>query len=708
MSNKFGKLAVLSLLGVLALTGCKDSKEIYAKPSDYKDPIVTIDGNDEDIHNDILKIIYDAMHDGSVASKTLDAVLYRYAQSVFGSYNKIARSSSDTSITLKRAAESAKPEKTVDPEACDDNHHDVNEFIKAHKSYWTYDDEGKHINDDNPDNIVEVDDKKEWTPCESERQRVYDKWTDIGERIAENMYAKISSGSYTSKHFFSEAKFVRSLHQDGQDVNYTEAAAVDPTDPTDPDCPTWVARYPSLIIPYTLEGKDVFAPIQTAGEDTEETDDDEFMTVLHRDFYQTNWDLGQDETTGDNQFHYVEKELIEDIYNDLLIEQYLLDEEVAAVRNSRARLINAIKIEKYSTFTINADLLVKELVKEIYSLRPTVREDEQGIEETDLHYINYVDEDHNPFEKIFEKYANLSKGLISYLSDAEKTLLANINATSSDAFKLVTSAHGIDYYEHTTYGDLVEEYEELLEATDYESLDTTLYNKYTSNGTCTYEEGFDQEEITIAQTSNITKGWYVQKSAPSLDSNSTITNRLFQLSVSNAKVEAKDDHDEKLDADIDPETGKVKGELARTDRLVYDATDGWTVREEAAEGENKFLCSINGAFFLKSEGGYSEGDYKNDIVFEDDNAYYIVQVVEAAKDVKLRNSQSKNSYANTRGQSFLNDVIAQITRKVAETGNYASLAKEHWLKEMSIKYHDQNVYDYFKDNYPDLFEDDDD
>ena len=694
MSNKFGKLAVLSLLGVLALTGCKDSKEIYAKPSDYKDPIVTIDGNDEDIHNDILKIIYDAMHDGSVASKTLDAVLYRYAQSVFGSYNKIARSSSDESTTLKEAAANVNDngEKTV-----------VNEFIKAHKSYWTYDDEGKHINDDDPDNIVEVDDKKEWTPCDSERQRVLDKWNDIEDRIAENMYAKISSGSYTSKHFFSEAKFVRSLHQDGQDVNYEEASAVDPVDhqeePNNPN--NWVARYPSLIIPYTLEGKDVFTPIQTAGEDTEDIDaDDEFITVLHRDFYQTNYLLNEDETDGDAQFHYVEKELIEDIYNDLLIEQYLLDEEVAAVRNSRARLINAIKIEKYSTFTINADLLVKELVKEIYAFR----NEEQ---EADSHFINYVDEDHNPFEKIFEKYANLSKGLISYLSDAEKTILSNINATSSDAFKLVTSEHGKEYYEHTKYGDLVEEYEELLEATDYESLDKTLYNKYTSNGTCTYEEGFDQEEITLAQTSSITKGWYVQKSSPSLDSNGTITNRLFQLSVSNAKVEAKDAEDEKLDASIDPETEKVKGELARTDRLAYDATDGWYVREEAAEGENKFLCSINGSFFLKSEGGYSEGDYKNDIVFEDDNAYYIVQVIEAAKDVKLRNAQSKNSYANTRGQSFLNDVIAQITRKVAETGNYASLAKEHWLKEMSIKYHDQNVYDYFKDNYPDLFKDED-
>ena len=64
MSNKF-KLATLSLLGVLALTGCNSSSdEIYAKPSNYDDPIVSIKDDDTEIHNDILNIIYDSMHDG--------------------------------------------------------------------------------------------------------------------------------------------------------------------------------------------------------------------------------------------------------------------------------------------------------------------------------------------------------------------------------------------------------------------------------------------------------------------------------------------------------------------------------------------------------------------------------------------------------------------------------------------------------------------
>ncbi len=681
LKNKLSKLAVLSLLGVFALVGCSDSDdEIYAKPSNYNDPVITIEGNDEKIHNDILKIIYDAMHDGSVASKTLDAVLYRYAQSVFGSYNKITLPKGDTEYTLKEAAADAESN-------LNGNYNIVNDFIKKHKAYWSYNDEGEHINDDDPENIVVIKDKDEWTPCGSERARVLSRWYDVEDRVAENMYAKISSGSYTSKHFYDELKLVRSLHQDKQDVDYEEAKKLDQS--------THERVYKPLILPYTLEGKDAFDEFETG------------KRALHREFYQTNYKLSEDETQDVNgkQFHYVEDEVIEEIYNDLLIEQYLLDEEVAAVRNSRARLINVIKIEKYSGFALNAQKLANRLVEDIYNTVPESGE-----------FLSYVDEDHNPFEKLFESYENMSKGLINKLSTEELTILNGLNVQSSDVYKKVTGdLSGKEYFDNTTYGDLVEEYEKLLEAQDaseggYDALDKDLYNKYTSNGTCTYEEGFSQEEISIAQTQSITKGWYVQKSAPSLDSNGTITSRLFQLSVANSKMEIKDAADVRLDANQDhwdPED-KVTGALAKLDRIQYNSeTSKFEPKASAPEGENKFLCSINGAWFLKFEGQYSGSDYKNDILYDDGSAYYIVQVIEAAKDVKLRNSQSANSYANTRSQSFLNDVIAQISRKVAETGNYASLAKEHWLKKMSLKYHDQNVYDYFKENYPDLFEDED-
>ena len=689
--NKGTKLAVLSLLGILALAGCSESSStIKSKPSNYNDPIITIDGYDEKIHNDLLSIIYDQMEENSVPSKTLEAVLYRYAQSVYGSYNKVSLAKSEEgATTLKAAAANAKEVDENLEDEFDVDYTVVNEFIKKHKSYWTYNAEGKHINDDDPENVYEVDEKN-YTPSAHERQNVASKWDDIEDRIAENIYLKAVSAN-TSKHRFNEVSYVKSLYFDKQDVDYAEAKRVNQAgDPV----------YPSVIIPYTLEQKDIF--------------NDGYM---HREFYQTNYGIGEDETADvqGKQFHYVEKEIIPTVYGDLLIEQYLLDEELPAVRTSRARLINVIKIEKYSTFTLNADLLVNKLVDEIYSSRPHVRADKdpQNPSESLKHYIDYVDEEHNPIEALFERYEKLAKGLYNDLSGDDIALLAAINSGSSDVFELVDDGtSNKPYYKHTTYGDLVEEYEKLLKmgTQGYEAFDSTLYNKYTSDGTRTIEEGFDQSELDIAQSKSITKGWYVQKSGPSLDS--TITDSLFKNQIANYKIEAYDQYDEVLEADWvpvnedDPSEGKeIKGKLARADRIMFDdETKEWVVRSEPSEDEGTDLCSINGAFFLKFGGQYSEDDYKKDIVYDDGSAYYIVQVVEAAKDTKLRNASSANSYANSRGQKFLNEVIAQITRKVAETGNYSSLAKEHWLKEMSIKYHDQEVYDYFKDNYPDLFD----
>ncbi len=654
MSNKkFSKLAVLSLLGVLALTGCdSSSSKIYAKPSDYKEEIVTIDGNDEKIHNDILKIIYDAMRDGSVASKTLDAVLYRYAQSIFGSYNKLTLADGDENITLKEAARDYKE---------NSGYQKLDAFIRAHKSFWTYNDDGEHIDDEGK----KVTDDKNFTPSTSERKRVDSKFSDVERRIAENMFTKISSGSYSEKHFFSEAKYLKSLYEDGQSVAHYKDHEGEP----------------SIIIDYTVEGEDVFT-----------------KEILHREYYQTHSGLTEDETTpdGNKNFHYVEKEIVPEIYNDLLVEQYLLDEEAAAVRNSRARQINVIKIEKYSDFTINADLLVKKLVDEIYTT---------GVSTASTNgRLSIVDEDHNPLEAMFEKYSDIAKGLVEEIGEEGKLIAEAINNTRSDAFQEKTGAlSGKKYYANTTYGDLVEDYEEFLSATEFDEIDTDLLSKFTSSGTCSPEEGFNQAVIDIDQTEAITKGWYVQKSAPSLDGSGKIKDILFQVSVANSKVEIPEEEGSAQIAALN--------ELALTDR-VYNDNGTWKVRSEPAKadsatgskGESKFLCSINGAFFLKFEGNYSGSEYTNDIVYDDGSAYYIVQVLEAVKDVKLRNSQSDNSYANTRSLEFLNKVTSQVTRKVAETGNYSSLSKEYWLKKMSIKYHDQTVYDYFKSNYPDLFD----
>lgn len=682
--NKPVKLAVLSLLGILGLASCGEStsSEIYAKPSNYDDSIVTItDGEGkehgkDDIHHDVLSIIYDAMHKGNLASSVLDKALYNFAESVFGVYNTVTKDSRNV-ITLKKAYY----------ELTQGNGFDIiNQFIKEHKSYWLYNDEGKHVDADGH----EVTDEDAWVPGERERAKVEARWLAIENRIAEAMYAKAINGSYTEKHLFYEGKFVRALYRDNKKVDYASVKASAPL--------------PQLV-PSTLEDDDVFSE-----------------NVLTRGYYQDSFDDYEDDGTG-FEFTYVEDEIIPDVYNDLLIEQYLLDNDIAAIRNTRAREINVIKIAKYSSKeSLNADMLVKELLDEIYALPDDSVEHVRYNKEPVYDGNVLVDKGTELFYKeLFEKYAGINRGIYSEMSAEQIAVASRINSYRSDVFELKTYDNGtpaddsddIKYYNHTQYGDLVEEYEKLRSATTWDDLDESLYSTYTSSGTRTVEEGFYQKSLDLIQDdSSIIKDWFIQSKKPSLDvsdieaSGSTINDRLFRLSVANGKIEIGDGNNDELIAEN-------KALLDATDRLIKkdghwqlnkDDSGAFVDTKDTAERKsNKFICSINGAFFLKKDSQHAGADARNDIVFDDGSNYYIVQILEAEKDGKVRTSTAGN-YVETRGQTFLDTVIDEITKVLGSTGNYATVSKNHWLEKMDLKFHDQEVYDYFKTNYPDLFD----
>ena len=633
LNKKFSKLAVLSLLGVLGLTACNSSSdEVYAKPTNYDDKIVTVDGSTDEIYNNLLKIIYDSMHEGSAPSKVLDKVLFKYSESIFGAYDDLKAAKEDAATTTHAV---------IDP------------FIRAHKVYWLRDENGKHINTDGTE-PVEVENDETFTPCAAERENVTSKFKNIEERLAEIMYTKATSGTYTDKHFFSELEFVRALYKDDKKVNKDAAEALALLPDTDPN-----ALRP-VIVDYKLEKKDAF----TSG-------------LLHEEFY-------RDEAHG---FTYIKDEVIDDVYSDLLVEQYLLDEDVSAIRNSRARKINVLKIEKYTSFTNNADALVKKLVEDIYSFVPAATEN----------HVNYkIDDIETHYDELFDTYATINKGLYDEIdSNPAANDIVN-NYLKEQAYDIYESDEyaGYKFYKNTTYGDLIQDYKKFKDAgNDYNKLDMSLYNKFTGSGTTTEDEAIDQATIDIDQSKTITKGWFINSSQPSLDTNGTINDRLFKISVANDKLEVPDN------------AGDNNANLNKLEELDRIQKEGgvWARRATPDPKESSFLCSINGAYFLKFEGQYSETDWWRDIVYDDGTAYYVVQVMEAVKDNKIRAS-GIYSYSKTRSVDFLNSTVEAISQKVAETGSYGSLSKEYWLKKMSLAYHDQKVYDYFYENYPDLFE----
>ena len=74
--------------------------------------------------------------------------------------------------------------------------------------------------------------------------------------------------------------------------------------------------------------------------------------------------------------------------------------------------------------------------------------------------------------------------------------------------------------------------------------------------------------------------------------------------------------------------------------------------------------------------------------------------------IKSKNLNKANyTGANAGELDKLENYINEIVQIVADNETYKTLSKKHWLEEMNIEYHDQKVYDFFKESFPELFED---
>ena len=54
----------------------------------------------------------------------------------------------------------------------------------------------------------------------------------------------------------------------------------------------------------------------------------------------------------------------------------------------------------------------------------------------------------------------------------------------------------------------------------------------------------------------------------------------------------------------------------------------------------------------------------------------------------------------------MQEIINEVAKIIGKGESYSTLATKKYLKAMSIEYHDESVYDYFKTNYPELFDSD--
>lgn len=619
-NNRLKKIALLPLLLTLGLTACS-SDEIVAKPTNYNDNIVTSEDKSLDsVYRNINKIIADAYHDGGTfASDVLEKALYQYAVSVLGAYNRLTAANTEV-ITLKDAAKSASS----------GDHTKAKKFVDEHKAYQT----------------SPRDETKEM-------QRVIAKWNTIEERIAEKMYEKFSTSSSADRSIYSEELFVKSLAYDLQSVTVTGD------------------YYENLLFP-SIEPKEVFT--KNVPEVTPAT------TMLHRDHYQYNGKLEQDETpaAGAVVTRYIEDEIIPTIYNELLTEQYVLNESYNVLGRSNARKVNVISVTGDNNNITAAKDLMLSLLDRIF----TTKTKEVVIDGTTYGAATTLYD--------FKAYSKIWNGVADELSakvrGADGTL-TTLDAIATQIFGTVkttkpTAPSVLNYYDGTAYGKLAKEYEKITN--DPYTNDSSVESSYTNSGAYPIATGLQIKTNEIKLKDYTQSGWYIKNGGLS-DLPETIRTRLFNMAVA---------------------TGIPEGTTSPTDRAIVAGED---ITYKVPETESRYVARINGAYYLKTSTQAQGSDEKEDILFFDSSTstYYIVQVEEAANNAKFATSTQTGSTAYSADK--LPTIESAIVKLVATTESYQTLAKKHWVEKMCVtaeeKYHDQSVYDYFKSNFPDLFED---
>ncbi len=640
-SKKTMKALGICALGCLCLTACD---EIIAKTSDYDEPIVSTSGY-EDVYNNVLNIVYDAIRDGSLASDVVDEVLYEYSKSVFGPYNAVV-AGDDDALTLKAVVRDITEHTDEDTGLVSGVSETTDEFIISHKAYWSTNNEDERIDDDTE--VVSED----ALPSQSEYARVVGKWNTIEERISKTMYSTIKTGNYSYRSVFKEKEYLMSLYG-----SFNKVAS--PLDDEVKDNLTESLIYPNI------EEEEVFDEIEEIST----------TPLLHREYYQSNYGHEEEESASD-PYTYIEDEIIPSIYQELLVEQYILDESYNTLGRTYARKANIVAISDNDDHQESAAYLMNTFVANYLDAEPNTEDITTSTNKVDL--------------DTFKMLSNAWRGIgivEDDLGDEEKALL------DKAGFTTVTSSYGASDggddptysgYLGTNYGDLIEKINK-LDDNPYLT-DTSVESELTGASSYPVATGIKMQQDNIRLNSYTTDGWYIKNGGLStLPDN--IRTRLFNISVANAIQEGDEDG------------------LKEHDRWQWNGSS-WTYSKD--NDANNYVAQINGKYYLKNQTSEAS-EYANkssDVLFydRDSSTYYIVQIEEAISSSKLSKTSS-NRYAETRGNDVMEDAVNSIVEIVASDSSYSTLSTEWWLEQAALEYHDDVVYDYFYANYPDLFDD---
>lgn len=344
---------------------------------------------------------------------------------------------------------------------------------------------------------------------------------------------------------------------------------------------------------------------------------------------------------------YINESILPKILKKLAIEQYVYDYRYAAISRTQYRQVKYIKIDTQSKNIADARKLINTFVNKYIK-------DAKVNEEIDFNLL--ADAWKGVYSKLYKdgKFTDTGKLLL-------ESGFKNDETPTKDGVKIKCFADGKNvseypYFKNTRYGDLIEEYGQIT--LNPKTTNKSIESSFTNDGTYSILTGLDIK-INELMTKSYTVNTWGEKSKEFDSLPDDIKKRLFDYTVS------------------------VDHNLNNLDN-------------------NSYLTSINGHYFLKSSVS-QDSELSNSIVIKNDQSFYIVEVIEAPSQAKLTIGGQK-AYDNTAASNLKQERVSRkIGYEIAKNGSYNTAALTYYLKNAKLKFHDQDLYDYFKNTYKDLF-----
>lgn len=364
---------------------------------------------------------------------------------------------------------------------------------------------------------------------------------------------------------------------------------------------------------------------------------------------------------------YIQRSMLESHYRQLLVEKYLFEKNYSSLGRSYARRVQYVSVADvdgtygatYRLVTQYAKLVLeREAIGETFTLKDasTVTMTEALVNEAsefgwlDTIYRGYlpVDDPANPDDLTkFAYYLLENSGFISY------------PATFDGVGNVLTYRT----FEQTEYGKMVKDFYELT--TDRWT--TGSSTDFTGGGKYDKETGLEIKTREIQSGSSVVEGWYQSTELSELPSN--LKSRLFKMGVAN-------------------EVDYVNDRLANP-----NATQG------------DYVWNLGGDYFLIPDS-YQPVD-ETPYCLYDSGKWYFIKIEEAVKASKLTMEggyATDDRMVSRAGKLTQHEIALALANKLAESDTYIKAANEYFIEQTALEFHDDQVYDYFKTTFPDLFD----